>query len=433
MLKELVRERLIAAADEIFGLFEKTIASYEEQLCRQRRQLEAVGNNQIVLQVQDAQKLIEHHEELPPQLQWGSSSLEQEHPQANNIKEEDPEPPHCERDKTPESPHVKDEEDPYHPQMKGEDGYLQSHHTEEKEEPDIRMLSMPGMTDDDPPEWSQLHRHSPSGDHYEGSPPDDLLAPLLHSDDVEQPLRSNADRRVDDKEWECSEKETTLGSKGASQMRTKKVTCAVCRKSFAGKAVLNIHMRTHTGESLFECSVCRKRFNVKANMVRHMITHTGEKPFSCSSCGKTFSLKHNLDTHMRIHTGEKPFSCSLCAKTFCLKKYLLSHMRIHVAEKPFSCSLCGKTFSRKQQQELHMATHTNNKPFSCSLCDKTFATKLRVVSHMRIHTGEKNNNSICDGSFAQNETWTAHMQAHDKGRVDVFSFGSRPHMPYGFQ
>lgn len=56
MLKELVRERLIAAADEIFGLFEKTIASYEEQLSRareenerQRRQLEAVSASQMML------------------------------------------------------------------------------------------------------------------------------------------------------------------------------------------------------------------------------------------------------------------------------------------------------------------------------------------------------------------------------------------------
>lgn len=56
MLKELVRERLIEAADEIFGLFERTIASYEKQLCRareeterQRQKLEAVCKTNIVL------------------------------------------------------------------------------------------------------------------------------------------------------------------------------------------------------------------------------------------------------------------------------------------------------------------------------------------------------------------------------------------------
>nr|XP_061833544.1 uncharacterized protein LOC133617541 isoform X2 [Nerophis lumbriciformis] len=34
MLKELVKERLMAAANEIFRLFERTIASYEEELER---------------------------------------------------------------------------------------------------------------------------------------------------------------------------------------------------------------------------------------------------------------------------------------------------------------------------------------------------------------------------------------------------------------
>ncbi|XP_049619265.1 uncharacterized protein [Syngnathus scovelli] len=40
LLKELVRKRLIAAADEIFGLFESTVASYEEQLYRAREESE---------------------------------------------------------------------------------------------------------------------------------------------------------------------------------------------------------------------------------------------------------------------------------------------------------------------------------------------------------------------------------------------------------
>lgn len=59
MLKDLVRERLVAAADEIFGLFEKTIAAYEEQLRRateeterHRRQLEAVCPPQMVIPVE---------------------------------------------------------------------------------------------------------------------------------------------------------------------------------------------------------------------------------------------------------------------------------------------------------------------------------------------------------------------------------------------
>ncbi|XP_061522271.1 uncharacterized protein LOC133396421 isoform X2 [Phycodurus eques] len=158
MLKDLVRERLIAAADEIFGLFEGTIASYEEQLCRakaeterQRRQLEAVCNTQIVLRVQDVQQPICHPEELPRQSQWGCSSLEQEGPQHLHVKEEE-------------------------------------------EEADVSKLPRTRVSvksEDEPPESSQLHHH------FGGSPPDNLLAPLSDSDDMEEPLRS--DENCEDK------------------------------------------------------------------------------------------------------------------------------------------------------------------------------------------------------------------------------------------
>ncbi|XP_061522464.1 uncharacterized protein LOC133396519 isoform X2 [Phycodurus eques] len=157
MLKNLVRERLIAAADEIFELFEKTIASYEEQVCRareeteRRRQLEAVCDTQIVLRVQDVQQPICRPEELPRQSQWGCSSVKQEGPQHLNVKEEE-------------------------------------------EEADVSKFPLNRVSvksEDEPPEWSQLHHESPSGDHCGGPPPDNLLAPLSDSDNMEELLKSD--------------------------------------------------------------------------------------------------------------------------------------------------------------------------------------------------------------------------------------------------
>ena len=56
MLRALVKQRLTAAAEEIFGLFERTIAEYEEELSRskeenerQRKLLDAVFNPQLRL------------------------------------------------------------------------------------------------------------------------------------------------------------------------------------------------------------------------------------------------------------------------------------------------------------------------------------------------------------------------------------------------
>ncbi len=48
-LREFVIERLTAAAEEIFGVFQKTIVDYEEEIDRQRRLLDIVWKPEIKL------------------------------------------------------------------------------------------------------------------------------------------------------------------------------------------------------------------------------------------------------------------------------------------------------------------------------------------------------------------------------------------------
>ncbi|XP_054629355.1 uncharacterized protein LOC129179735 isoform X2 [Dunckerocampus dactyliophorus] len=160
MLRGLIRERLMAAADEIFALFERTVASYEEELSRtreekerHRQQLEAACKTQIVLHVEDAQLLVGHQEERPRQPKGESVTSE----------EEDPQPPH-----------VKDEEeDPQDFYVKMEEEGLWTTHEEKhllgQEEADITKLPPTVASvkteenEDKPPESLQLH-HSPSED-----------------------------------------------------------------------------------------------------------------------------------------------------------------------------------------------------------------------------------------------------------------------------
>ncbi|XP_061880447.1 uncharacterized protein LOC133632179 [Entelurus aequoreus] len=96
MLKVLIKERLMAAADEIFALFERTMASYEEEHSptrkekeQQRQQLDAVFTTQSVLQIKDGQQMIARQEQRPPLPQEGSSTLEQVRPQPPHINQED--------------------------------------------------------------------------------------------------------------------------------------------------------------------------------------------------------------------------------------------------------------------------------------------------------------------------------------------------------
>ncbi|XP_078119585.1 uncharacterized protein LOC144526190 [Sander vitreus] len=95
MLRALVEQRLTAAAEEICGLFERTIAEYEEELCRskeenerQQGRLDAVFNPQLRLHRADVQQLSVVKAEVPPEQQEWSSGLDQEDPEPPHIKEE---------------------------------------------------------------------------------------------------------------------------------------------------------------------------------------------------------------------------------------------------------------------------------------------------------------------------------------------------------
>ncbi|XP_061625203.1 oocyte zinc finger protein XlCOF6-like isoform X2 [Phyllopteryx taeniolatus] len=314
MLKELVRERLIAAADEIFGLFERTIASYEEQLGRareeterHRRQLESVGVTRIVVHVKDLQQ------------QSGGSSLEQEHPQPLHLKEEEehPQPLHLKEDvKDPQDVHIKEEEE-----------------KAEVTEFPLTCVSVGSKNyEDEPCEPSELHHHSLSGDQCGRPPPENLLAPLSDGDATEESLRRNDDYEGDNGQSQCSEMETTPGRKETSQTCNRRFSCPACGKKFVSNSALIIHIRIHTGEKPFGCSVCGKGFTCKVGFVTHMRTHSGEKPFSCPVCHKTFSRKDHMGTHLKTHTREKPF-CSVCGGKFPHKSSLNMHMCAHDTER----------------------------------------------------------------------------------------------------
>ncbi|XP_077456817.1 uncharacterized protein LOC144074318 [Stigmatopora argus] len=337
MFKTLIRERLDAAAEEIFGLFESAIKSYEEQLFRvkeeseqRRQQLEAICKAQIVVRLEDVRKMIGREEKLPTQQLLRSSSLEQKHPPPPTIKEES-------------------------------DGLELLHIKLENEEPGVSELSLPVVSTDSrdnagqPPNTLQPHHDSPTGP-LPGGPP---AAPLADSDDVEEPLGKDADSHGGDKRFKWSQKESTLSIMTTKRSK-KRFTCLDCGKVWSKRVHFVTHMRKHTGEKPFSCPVCSKRFSDKCIVTRHLKIHTGEKPFSCSVCGKKFSRGSSLVSHRITHTGERPFRCSVCSKTFSRKSTLANHKVTHTGEKPFSCSDCPKTFTRRGTLVKHMRSHTGN-------------------------------------------------------------------------
>ncbi|XP_034065744.1 zinc finger protein 189-like [Gymnodraco acuticeps] len=325
VLLSLVKQRLTAAAEDIFVLFERTISEYEEELSRSKQENERHRNLlDTVLQPQihraDVQQLVVVKEEVPPEQQEWSSSLDQE----------DPEPP----------PHIKEEQEELWISQEGEP--LQG-----LEEADIMKSTftpVPVKSEDDEEKPQSSHLHQRQTEHLEteadgqdcgGPGPARNSDPERHlkPETEENPGDSSEPDTEDRADWKKTREP------GSHSLRNKQDPVSDSRRN--------------SGEKPFSCSVCEKSFAKSRHLKDHMRIHTGEKAFSCSVCEKSFAWKGYLNLHLRIHTGEKPFSCSICKKAFAVRGSLKDHIRIHTGEKPYSCSFCDKRFTWSRQVKRH--------------------------------------------------------------------------------
>ncbi|XP_070830086.1 zinc finger protein 665-like [Chaetodon trifascialis] len=325
-LRAFVEQRLTAAAEEIIELFERTITEYEEELCGQRKLLDAVFQPDVRLHRADVQQLLVSQEEDPPEQQDCLDSLDQEDP--------------------PELPHMKEEQEELWTNQEGEQ-------LGELEEADISKftLSVPVKSeeeaDEEEPQSSQLHQRQTEqmntgsdGEDCRGPGPDrnlnpDELQPAFHNTTSD----SSESETDDSSEWEES-REPPSGL-----------------KPLQNNEVSGSDMECNSGKASF--SSCATSPGSKEHLQKHNGIQTGEEPFSCSVCGVRFTLSSSLTSHLRVHTGEKPFTCSVCEANFSSRSKLSRHMRMHNREKPFSCTVCGKGFAQNSHLKRHSTVHTD--------------------------------------------------------------------------
>ncbi|XP_077106316.1 uncharacterized protein LOC143764547 isoform X3 [Ranitomeya variabilis] len=141
----------------------------------------------------------------------------------------------------------------------------------------------------------------------------------------------------------------------------------------------------HEIERPFRCRLCGKCFKTPAMLNVHMKTHSGTRPYQCNECGKSFRDNWNLKVHQKIHTGETPYRCSICDKGFVQYATYMKHQRIHTGEKPYSCCYCDKSFTNSSNLVRHYRTHTGEKPYACAECGKGFSHSTSLIQHKRLH------------------------------------------------
>ncbi|KAM6915893.1 uncharacterized protein FYW49_008995 [Xenentodon cancila] len=318
-LRLLVSERLAAAADEIFGLVEKTIADYRDEVVRSRTE---------ILQLRQQ---IEQLTVLQPRIFLSRADTQSDAAKPQRFIEE--------RKETQEHQQVKEEQ--------------------------VDLCIIPDL-DEDSSEDVKVTHHEP-----ETSVTKQTESPLFPSVSSITVTLNN-----DDEEWignngstssYCGPNRIDASFLHHDQVQDKRA-CRFCGCSFNRDCDLFRHMdEFHMGEKAFKCPECEKEFARRDSLALHLRIHTGEKPHRCPFCGKFFTQNSNLRVHMRKHTGEKPYFCNSCGKmvahSYHLKtcsKQVLDTTEIS-GERTFRCSRCGKKFHTLSNLKVHMKIHDARK------------------------------------------------------------------------
>ncbi|KAK2896100.1 zinc finger protein 260-like [Channa argus] len=472
-LRQFVTERLTAAAEEILGVFGKTIVEYEEEIDRQRRLLDIVWKPQIKLQrIEIPQQHVCTKEEVLTDQQLCNQETN------SSVDQEDPEPPHIKEERevlcsiqegeqlvltqemdtfkltptttyysnnvdgSPMSETVKEQIDCQHrlldivwnPRIKlhriGQNLCMAEEVLTDQQFCNNEGNSRLDQEEPQPPkikeEQEQLCRNLEGEQLLMKLETDTImLTPTDEESDHSQPQPNNNHQLLSHSSpvADSQDHKESQASLGLSKLKKRHH-----RSNVDNSSMSDVHLNTQTCKMSFKCDTCGKAFRYKSQLnrhlrihagkkkehklKRHLPNHTGEKPYVCTSCGKQFKQKALLTDHFKVHTDEAEI-CSTCGKRFSRKASLIEHVRLHTGERPCICKTCGKGFRTSSGLFIHSRIHTGERPYICNTCGKDFISRSALVVHMRIHTGERPYLcKTCGKRFNDCSNYKTHMRSH---------------------
>ncbi|XP_024124620.1 zinc finger protein 768 [Oryzias melastigma] len=371
--RELISDRLTAAAQDIFAEFEKTIIQYEEAMERQRRLLTALRRKPAT--------------KAAPQLYPAASP-----PESNRKPRRSPGPK--QKTPTPELKEIKKEEEELccsqevelllqHQETNTEISHESKDNSQASDEMEhLLRLRIPKIhlhridlkqhsvqrteeaadsppsqqsrcsVDQSPPEplsFSEgllslqlvLKQEPEDSDGYEPKPQMDRVWSDSHSETTGQkPESRDPEDATSAGDFELRKERRSVADSCAplehtTEMDKKLLTCDLCDKTFKFKSLKKKHDRVHKGGMRHFCRMCGKGFTQSGDSLAHSRTHVHRRkhPFREQ---RSSIRSGSLRARIRNHNLWRRFSCKLCGKSFIQSGSLLVHMRVHTGEKPFS-------------------------------------------------------------------------------------------------